>query len=257
MVGRCSGKWKNYFDMTYYYNRGIRVCEEWEKDFDSFKKWSLSNGYDDNLSIDRINPDGNYEPSNCRWIPININKGLARKKPRVHTNYYGEKISIVELSKKTGIPYATLMQRIKKGMSSEDAVKKGTKVERKIFNRMTINERIKYIREDIGLSQSKFAESIGVGQTTVSYMEKNGSKVTEQNLRFICKLYNINYFWLTEEKGEIYLSPPKVIANEVAEKYNLDEKDIALIEEYVNLDPDVRKAIKQLIINVVKKAPDD
>lgn len=80
MIGRCSGRHKNYFSLTYYYNRGIRVCEEWNNDFSVFEHWALSNGYEDSLSIDRIDPDGNYEPSNCRWIPLNINKGLARKK---------------------------------------------------------------------------------------------------------------------------------------------------------------------------------
>lgn len=50
-----------------YGNKGIRICDEWLNDYDSFCEWSLSHGYNDSLSIDRINNDGNYEPSNCRW----------------------------------------------------------------------------------------------------------------------------------------------------------------------------------------------
>ena len=56
---------------TYYHNyggRGITVCDEWKNDFKSFYDWSMSNGYADNLTIDRIDNDRNYEPDNCQWI---------------------------------------------------------------------------------------------------------------------------------------------------------------------------------------------
>lgn len=64
MRQRC-GNPKN-MDYKSYGGRGILVCDEW-KDYTAFKRWALSNGYADNLSIDRINVDGNYEPGNCRW----------------------------------------------------------------------------------------------------------------------------------------------------------------------------------------------
>jgi hypothetical protein len=65
MKGRCyRRKDKDYYN---YGKRGITICNEWKNSADEFCKWALENGYLDNLSIDRINSNGNYEPNNCRW----------------------------------------------------------------------------------------------------------------------------------------------------------------------------------------------
>ena len=63
--------------------RGITVCKEWTDNFQSFYDWAMSNGYADNLTIDRINNSGNYEPANCRWVDSvvqNNNRRICRRK---------------------------------------------------------------------------------------------------------------------------------------------------------------------------------
>ncbi len=76
MIVRCyNPKCESFPD---YGGRGITVCDEWRNDLISFMWWALSNGYSKNLQIDRINNDGNYEPSNCRWTTRVVNTQNTR-----------------------------------------------------------------------------------------------------------------------------------------------------------------------------------
>lgn len=77
MRRRCNNPNRNNYKD--YGGRGISVCEEWDKSFMEFYNWAMSNGYDDDLSIDRIDNNGNYEPNNCRWILSNMQHRNTRK----------------------------------------------------------------------------------------------------------------------------------------------------------------------------------
>lgn len=71
MIRRCTEKNNRHWNR--YGGRGISVCSEWINDFESFYNWAINNGYSEELTIDRINNDGNYEPSNCRWVSVKEN----------------------------------------------------------------------------------------------------------------------------------------------------------------------------------------
>lgn len=74
IIGRCGNP--NNKDYKYYGAKGIKICAEWRSDYLAFKNWALANGYADNLTIDRIDSNGDYCPKNCQWI---TNAENARK----------------------------------------------------------------------------------------------------------------------------------------------------------------------------------
>ena len=77
MINRCYNEKNKKYHI--YGGRGIAVCEEWLNSFDAFYKWAMSHSYNDNLTIDRINGDGNYEPLNCRWSTYSEQNKNRRK----------------------------------------------------------------------------------------------------------------------------------------------------------------------------------
>lgn len=99
-----------------YGGRGITVCNEWNE-FQYFMKWAYENGYDENLTIDRINSDGNYEPSNCRWE--NLKNQANNTRATIFLTYNGETKSVSEWSDITGIPQNTITKRKRNGWSDE------------------------------------------------------------------------------------------------------------------------------------------
>lgn len=120
-----------------------------------------------------------------------------------------------------------------------------------------INERVKWIRKDLGLSQKSFAEEMGLSRDVISNIEYERTDVKENVIKSICKFYRVNYFWITEEKGEPYIGLPDILMDEVIEQFGLDELDKTIVEEYVKLSCKDREVIKSFIKNIMKKVPEN
>ena len=119
---------------NYYGGRGIKLCDEWNdrtiirisgigytKGFLAFKKWALENGYQDNISIDRIDVNGNYAPANCRWVTKRVQANNCRNNKYI--TYKGKTQSMADLCRELGLDYGLMQQRFYKGWTPEKAFK--------------------------------------------------------------------------------------------------------------------------------------
>ena len=110
MLGRCERPSTESY--KYYGARGITVCNEWRGSFIPFMQWALANGYTEGLSIERIDNDKNYEPDNCKWIPL-TEQGKNRRNNRNYT-LDGVTKNIYEWSKdaRCEVYHTTLWKRV-------------------------------------------------------------------------------------------------------------------------------------------------
>lgn len=110
MKRRCTNK--NSGSYKYYGGKGIKVCDSWQN-FQPFYEWAKANGYKEGLTIDRINSNGNYEPSNCRWVTY---KEQNRNYSRNHLiTYNGETKCLTDWADYFKINRATISFRLKQG----------------------------------------------------------------------------------------------------------------------------------------------
>lgn len=124
MISRCTNPKDPQFFR--YGSRGIAVCDAWRDSFQAFHDLAMANGYREDLTIDRINNDGNYCPDNCRWA-TRLEQAQNTRKTRLIT-YNGETHSVCEWARILGMNQGTLNNRLNLyGWSVEDALGKEVK----------------------------------------------------------------------------------------------------------------------------------
>lgn len=157
MLLRCNTpSHKSYKD---YGGRGISVCPQWHE-FPNFQKWALSHGYSDTLTIDRIDVNGNYEPSNCRFVDM-MTQCNNRRSSKFLT-YQGKTLSHAQWARELGLSRSVIHQRAKRGLPVEEILRtekhahRGENHHQKLitFNGVTMN-------------QKQWAEKIGITPTNL------------------------------------------------------------------------------------------
>lgn len=127
MRGRCKNP--NRKDWKYYGGKGVRVCDEWNK-FENFSKWAYENGYTNDLTIDRIDVNGDYTPMNCRWADWVTQMNNTSRNHFISAN--GQTHTLAEWSRITGISLSTINWRIAHGWNAEDVVNLQKHIIRKV-----------------------------------------------------------------------------------------------------------------------------
>jgi len=107
-------------DYKHYGARGIEMCPEWKEDFQTFYDWAMANGYEEGLTVDRVNNDGPYEPSNCQLIGQAAQKRNTRRSRML--TYKGKTQCMAAWAREAGVHPENLLYRLSNGWSVEEAL---------------------------------------------------------------------------------------------------------------------------------------
>ncbi len=157
---------KNEPSYKNYGGRGISVCNEWKNDFKAFYDWAIENGYSDDLTIDRIDNNGNYEPSNCRWV--NMLEQQRNKRNNVMVEYEGKKMCLSAAAKQAGVSVSSVESRYIKGERGK-----------RLFRPAGVeNKSVKYLVEYNGekVSLSRASKLSGIPKTTLFRRYNKGDR---------------------------------------------------------------------------------
>lgn len=160
MLSRCENDSNSRYQS--YGGRGIKVCDTWH-DVEKFRDWAINNGYKETLSIDRIDVNGNYEPSNCRWATIK--EQANNKRDNIFIEFEGKKQTLKEWSEELNIPYGTLSTRVSLGIEPPNLFKTDNFIRKD-------NTLLTYKGE--ALTMSQWADRLGIKLSTLSERYRRG-----------------------------------------------------------------------------------
>lgn len=115
---------------------------------------------------------------------------------------------------------------------------------------MEVFERLKYIRKTLNLTQKNFAKEIGMSQSGYGQIEIGDRPISDRLIKSICMAFNVNENWLRTGEGEMFIKVEDSIFKQLSEKYNLNEKDLSFIKHYLNMNPQNRQYLLNMILNM-------
>lgn len=118
MKTRCYNKSDHVYPL--YGGRGITICPEWRDSFETFRDWAMANGYQEGLTIDRIDVNEDYKPENCRWVTVKEQENNRRNNRKI--TFKGETKTLSQWSAETGINRGTIQWRLNHGWTVEKAL---------------------------------------------------------------------------------------------------------------------------------------
>lgn len=124
---------------SFKYYKEIKICDEWLNNFDEFYKWSIENGYEENLTIDRINNKDGYNPNNCRWVTMKTQCNNRRN--NVVIEYANKKFTLAQFEEEYKICQKKINVALKRGFSIEEIMI------------MHYSKKIKEVSSELNLSQ--------------------------------------------------------------------------------------------------------
>lgn len=113
--------------------------------------------------------------------------------------------------------------------------------------KVTQGERLKYLRKTLNLTLEKFGEKIGLKKNSMSAIETGRNNLTESVAKSICREFNVDYFWLTEGEGEMFINIPDTIIEEMKIAYNLSDFEEKILKQYLILTEDERSVLQDIL----------
>ena len=214
MKSRCYNK--NSINYKYYGGKGVIICEDWLSSFENFYEWAISNGYNKELTIDRIYPNEGYNPRNCKWSTKkeqSYNRSMS-----VKLTYNGKTMYLTQWAEELNIDKKTLSWRYRNGWSDEEILTRPRDYKE---SKLTLNGETH--------SMSKWGRITGINVSTISARIRDGWSVEDaltksSNDREIKITYN-NKTKTLKEWAE-YLGVPKLRLNNRRNKGWTDEEII-------------------------------